>query len=164
MNREGCRVTVLATGPRFLRSRVRAIEPVLVELIEEAREELHVAMYALEDGAGTLVEALERAILRGLRCVLVLGRVGPGGRDTLERFLRLRTDAPGLLTVVFREPEGGVLHAKVVVADRRKAVVGSANLTWGGLRGNHEIGVLVEGEPAWQIAELVDVLAAGDRD
>ncbi|HXG23887.1 MAG TPA: phospholipase D-like domain-containing protein [Chthonomonadales bacterium] len=50
----------------------------------------------------------------------------------------------------------GLLHAKVIVIDRRQAIVGSANLTAGGLGKNHEIAVLVEGEVAWEIASLID--------
>ena len=35
------------------------------------------------------------------------------------------------------------LHAKVYIADTKVAVITSANLTYGGLRGNHEYGILV---------------------
>lgn len=42
-------------------------------------------------------------------------------------------------------PEGGaVLHAKLLVVDERRALVGSANLTSRALRGNLEAGVLIE--------------------
>lgn len=36
------------------------------------------------------------------------------------------------------------LHAKVYVADRARAIVTSGNLTYGGLMGNHECGLLVD--------------------
>jgi len=49
------------------------------------------------------------------------------------------------------------LHAKVLVSDgadnTRKAIVTSANLTEPGLESNAEIGVMLDGEPAKEIAE-----------
>jgi phosphatidylserine/phosphatidylglycerophosphate/cardiolipin synthase-like enzyme len=51
------------------------------------------------------------------------------------------------------------LHAKVLVVDRKKAIVGSANFSWGGMYSNYEVGLLIEGEPAWKLAEIIDCLS-----
>ena len=51
------------------------------------------------------------------------------------------------------------LHAKVIVADRKKAILGSANFSWGGMSSHYEIGVLVEGKDARTLSELVDEIA-----
>ncbi len=40
------------------------------------------------------------------------------------------------------------LHAKVIIADGRDALITSANLTYHGYEANIEIGVRVAGEPA----------------
>ena len=55
------------------------------------------------------------------------------------------------------------LHAKIIVVDRRKALVGSANLTWKGLVGNHELAVIVSGSIAFKIAVLFDKLCCDLR-
>jgi hypothetical protein len=39
-----------------------------------------------------------------------------------------------------------LLHAKMLIADRRKVLIGSANMTEGGLSRNHEISVLIDSE------------------
>jgi phosphatidylserine/phosphatidylglycerophosphate/cardiolipin synthase-like enzyme len=52
------------------------------------------------------------------------------------------------------------LHAKVIVADRKKAILGSANFSWGGMSSHYEIGVLLEGKDAWTLSELVDEIAS----
>jgi cardiolipin synthase len=44
--------------------------------------------------------------------------------------------------------DGGDLHAKVICADERIAVIGSSNLSFRGLVSNYELGVVVRGEPA----------------
>ncbi|MDR7400007.1 MAG: phospholipase D-like domain-containing protein [Armatimonadota bacterium] len=160
MSGQPVRIAVLATGRFLLRSGVRAIEPVLLETIGAAREELHLAVYSMDDAAGRVLEAVRRAALRGVRCTVIVGN--PGHRQgPFEGLLSLAEQVPHLRVVAFQDPDGGVLHAKVAVVDRRVAIVGSANLTRGGLAGNHEIALLVEGEPAWQVAELLDGLTAG---
>lgn len=50
------------------------------------------------------------------------------------------------------------LHAKVIVADRSKAVVGSSNLSRRGMLTNYELAVLVEGNAAVTVAKAVDRL------
>lgn len=150
---------ILATGTRFLRHAVQAIEPAILELVADATEELHLAVYLLGDDAGPLVNLLQEAVARGVRVLVVASDLSRQGREAVRKLEEARRAGGDVRIVEFRDHEGGVLHAKVVVADRRRAVVGSANLTWGGLRGNHEIAVLVEGEPAWRLAALVEALA-----
>jgi phosphatidylserine/phosphatidylglycerophosphate/cardiolipin synthase-like enzyme len=62
----------------------------------------------------------------------------------------------------FRADGGGTgegLHAKVLVADRSAALVGSSNLTFHGLVSSHELAVLVRGPLAGEIADRIDMLA-----
>lgn len=59
----------------------------------------------------------------------------------------------------FCDPAGRQLHAKVLVSDRKKALVGSANFSWGGMIANYEIGIMLEGDAAWKMAEIIDKFA-----
>lgn len=52
-----------------------------------------------------------------------------------------------------------ILHAKVVVVDRKKAILGSANFSWGGMAAHYEIGIFLEGDEAWTLSKLVDNVA-----
>ena len=49
-----------------------------------------------------------------------------------------------------------MIHAKVIISDRKKAVIGSANLTWSGMRTNYEIGTYVEGAEIWELSKIID--------
>jgi phosphatidylserine/phosphatidylglycerophosphate/cardiolipin synthase-like enzyme len=51
-----------------------------------------------------------------------------------------------------------LMHAKAIVADRRVALVGSANFTAGGLRSNLEVGVRVTGAVAADIVRTIERL------
>tara|TARA_Y100000310_G_scaffold316730_1_gene368823 strand:- start:37 stop:225 length:189 start_codon:yes stop_codon:yes gene_type:complete len=44
----------------------------------------------------------------------------------------------------------------VIVADRNKIVIGSANLSKGGLKNHYEMGVLIEGQEAWTVADIIE--------
>lgn len=52
-----------------------------------------------------------------------------------------------------------MLHAKVVVVDREKALLGSANFSWGGMSAHYEVGVFLEGTEAYTLSKLVDDVA-----
>ena len=151
-------VAILVTGERLVGKGIRAIEPVIEELILGARREVHIASYRFGPGAEGILRSLETALESGVRVILVVNRFGeqpPGIRDWLTG---LSARFGHVKVAEFASSQGQVLHAKVVVVDRSKAVISSANLTWGGLVGNHEIGVLVDGEPAWQVASFIDRL------
>jgi hypothetical protein len=67
-----------------------------------------------------------------------------------ENLLSGATSADGLLHILRRFPETTIvflpsLHAKVYIADDRRAIVTSANLTSGGLYRNVEYGVVLNG-------------------
>ena len=56
-------------------------------------------------------------------------------------------------------PQRRSLHAKAIVADQKRALVGSANFTLSGLDHNMELGLLLEGPPAAEICRVVQSLA-----
>ena len=71
--------------------------------------------------------------------------------DKLSKFQKVKI-------IDFVDERKRQLHAKVLIVDRMKALVGSANFTLGGMFTNYEVGVKVEGEAAWKLAALVDSL------
>lgn len=152
-------VTILATGERFIGKGIRAVEPVIEELILGARREVHIASYLFGSGAEGIFRLLERSLESGVSALIVVNRLENQPVEIRDWLSSLRTRFRQARVAEFGTSPGRALHAKAVVADRSRAVVGSANLTWGGLVGNYEIGVLVEGAPAWQVASLIDRLA-----
>ncbi|WP_299030001.1 phospholipase D family protein [uncultured Thermanaerothrix sp.] len=152
------RVVLLATGERLVGKGVRAFNSVLEEVLRSASREIQIAVYRIDTSAMPLLDILEEAARKGVRVLIILSAMDeqPAGiRKRLERSGR----SGGVRVVDFRSGGGGLLHAKTVVVDRQRAIIGSANLTWGGLIHNYEIGILVEGPEAWEIARMLDILA-----
>ena len=53
---------------------------------------------------------------------------------------------------------GSSLHAKAIVVDHRAALIGSSNMSRRGLLANHELALLVDGEPAATAGRAMDAL------
>jgi phosphatidylserine/phosphatidylglycerophosphate/cardiolipin synthase-like enzyme len=155
------RVSLIVTGLGWLGGGVQAIENALLRLVDSAEHELSLAVYAMSPGPERLWAAIERAVDGGIRSTIIVDRLdeqNPAMRDWIHQ-LRSR-HAETLRLVDFRgEDSNDHLHAKIVVADRRTAIVGSANLTAHGLLLAHELALLVEGPAAEEIAEQLDLLA-----
>lgn len=130
--------------------------PNLIDFIEHARDEgfdeLKIAVaWAKRSGIGRLWDVLEEFRAQGGKVLLILG-VSEGGatKEGLELALRLADRS-----YVFHDPRR-TFHPKVYFAissGKRSLMVGSSNLTAGGLSWNYEASMWVE----WDIGEGEDV-------
>src|SRR5215831_2816265 len=159
------------TGPKVEGSFLRATREVVRELIRQARVELLVVGYwiaARDDGEGIIEEvitSLAEAVMRGTGVrVIVDERVRPDGRDNRSILVSAWPHSVALPRILtWHLPRGNQhlkLHAKVLVADRRDALVTSANLTSYAMDLNMEMGVRIVGHPAGDIAKHFDLLEA----
>ena len=149
---------VLVTGRYFAGFGLRAIGPVLQELIQSAEVELHLIAYLLTESGAPLIELLEIALERGVKVTFILNEYEGNSAELKSRLRSMAQRHEHAKLLTYNEKESGSLHAKVLVADRKRAVVGSANLSWGGMVTNNEIAVLVEDGSAWELASLIDRL------
>ena len=91
--------------------------------------------------------------------VLVVNRVHEMGGPAAHALLDLNRRHDRFTLGSFADPGGGDLHAKVLVADREAAVIGSANMSRRGMAGNIEIGVLIRDGSCWKLADMIDGMA-----
>ena len=163
------RAEVVWSGPKVEHSYLRATREVVRELLREATSELLVVGYwiaAHDEGEGIIEEfivSLAAAVARGVTTRVVFDeRVRPDGRDNRQVLVSAWPDGvrlPELLT--WRLPHGDQhlkLHAKVLVADKRDALVTSANLTFYAMDRNMEMGARLIGSPATEIARHFELL------
>lgn len=153
--------SLLVTGRHFGGRGLRSIMPVMQELVAGARSEIHVLAYMMTGGARPIVNLLTNALERGVRVILVVNGPDDQVRGVVDELTGLSHVYTHMRVTHFTDPDGSQLHAKVLVADRARAVIGSANFSWGGLVSNHEVGALLGGRAAWELAAIVDEL--GDR-
>lgn len=139
-------VTPVWTGPESAVGRGRLTLAVVADLIDEAERELLLASYATVPG-GDVRRALQAAADRGVNLTLLLERP-----EDNAKFHGHSDPFPGLSAQRLAWPAGArppdaSMHAKLLVIDRRTALVGSANLTSHALERNLECGLLVRGGP-----------------
>lgn len=157
------RVEVVWTGPDSAVRTGRLTSAAVVDLVEGAREEVLLASYATHTEP-SVAAALRTAAKRGVRVTLLLERAEDNAdyRASGPAFPGLR--ARRLSWPAARRSKGASMHAKVIVVDRRRALVGSANVTDFAMTRNLECGVFIDGgaAPAAIHEHIVSLLERGE--
>lgn len=150
--RDAVQVRTVWSGPSTPAVPVRATAQVLIEVIDEARDELLAMTYAARPYPA-LTRALTEAAARGVKTHVVVETLAGAhgllsGREPADAFVSV----PGLRLWHWARDSAGNAHsrqhAKLAVADRRMLFLGSANLTESAARRNIEAGVMVRGGEA----------------
>jgi phosphatidylserine/phosphatidylglycerophosphate/cardiolipin synthase-like enzyme len=154
------RVSLAVTGLGWLGGGVPAVERTLTELLTGAQQEILLTAYSMTPGTGRVWGALETALATGIRCTLIAHCIDEQHPDIRALLLELRRRYPAPFSLYdFQGADGtDVLHAKILVVDRRVALVGSPNLTFHGMMSAHELAVVIRGPAAEAIAGRVDRL------
>ena len=150
-------MTVLASGIELFEGNIRSFDGAFTELIRKSQKEIHLASYYITPESSIFRE-LERAIQRNVKVIVVVNRFNEQNPETQAFFCKNLKS--GNLYIFSFEREDAIMHAKVLVSDRKSAIVGSANLSRHGFYINYEIGTIVNGSDAWKIAKLVERIAS----
>jgi len=124
---------------------IRMTWPALSEIILDAKESILIMGYAINTNMERIMEYLEEKSKEGVKLVFMIDRVGEK-KDFLQRVKKLHPPLE-----IYDRPEEpsdplSALHVKCVIVDGRIAMFGSANLTYHGMKGNIELGLVVKDE------------------
>jgi cardiolipin synthase len=156
-------VHVVVTGTAWMGGGVGSIESAMERLFREGRQEILLTAYAISSSVDMLLDWLESALTRGVQVEMVTNRLEDQPPDVQGRLRQLAVTYPHFHLYSFSPVDAAEpvdLHAKVIVADRRMALIGSSNLSRRGLLTNHEFAVLVGGAAASTAAGVLDRLLA----
>jgi phosphatidylserine/phosphatidylglycerophosphate/cardiolipin synthase-like enzyme len=157
-------LSIAVSGTAWMGGGVSSVQFAIEELLTNAESEVLIAIYEITETNRGFIDLLRTCLARGIRVTLIINRYmdkSPIVRNKLET---LKVKFPYFDIFDFRpERRAEDLHAKIMVVDRQHALVGSANLTWKGLVGNHELAVLVSGRTASKIGSLLDKLFRDSR-
>ena len=143
----------------FLGQRVRGTGPAILEILNRSKDQIHILAYDITSNAVEFLNELELALTRGRKITLIVDGKRIGERaDLRSRFLEWKSKFEYFTFVEFFRDDK-MLHAKVVIADRNVAVIGSANFTAGGFENNYEVGVLLKGKEVRTLASIIDKIA-----
>ncbi len=160
------RAEIAWTGPATEAVPLRRVDQVIYDVVGNAKEEVLLVTYAAYKAERAL-KALRDATDRGVRVRLVIELAHEsGGKITFDGLQPFRVAVPSAQVFYWpldrrkRSASGayGAMHAKCIVADRRTAIISSANLTDHALEANMELGLLVQRAVATRLAEHFDQL------
>jgi len=137
---------------------VGSVATAIEELLSGATDEVQIASYSLGETDGFLQE-VGACLSRGIKVQMIVNKLGSQPSHAYSSLRKLKSRFTYFDLFSFNPPASEDLHAKILVADRSKAIVGSANTSWRGFFKNHELAVIVSGDPAARISELLDVLS-----
>jgi phosphatidylserine/phosphatidylglycerophosphate/cardiolipin synthase-like enzyme len=142
----------------------------LIDVIDQAQTTLVLCTpYLDRAGIGYLLEALRAAALRNVAITIITHELHNPHSPNAQAVALLRHELAGaavpmrcytLPAATTGDPASTRIHAKVLLADARVALIGSANVTGAGLGQNLEIGVRVSGLNAARVGRLLDRLYA----
>lgn len=133
-------IQLVATGEKWVDYGVRSFSSVTKELMDSAKSELIMTVYVITDT--NTVSNIRNALERGISVeILMYSPDSLERNDALDEIFQLEREY-SYLTI--HQIADEVLHAKILISDNRKILAGSANLTFGGMVRNYEMGVLFE--------------------
>lgn len=151
--------------------RLSAMEPTdqaFLGIACSASQRLVVMTPFLDDKGAVWLRRLIERVSSGVSIVLVLRGLGDATRTDARGYSGVQSwlAQRGVRVLNYGIPRAGggreSFHAKVILADDRSAYVGSANVTGWSLDYSMELGVVLDGQAAAEIAEIVEaVLQAG---
>jgi phosphatidylserine/phosphatidylglycerophosphate/cardiolipin synthase-like enzyme len=123
--------------------------PALIKLLDSADSSVDLAMFVFRIGKGKnnrpakIRDTLIRTAQRGVKVRVFLERSGYDEKlNDTNRKVAKQLSAGGV-RVIFESPKT-TTHNKMVVVDRRYAIIGSHNFTQSALKYNHELSLLVD--------------------
>jgi phosphatidylserine/phosphatidylglycerophosphate/cardiolipin synthase-like enzyme len=151
-------IKVLATGLGWLGNGVESISTNVDELFMNAKYELFIAAYNISAGASDTIQMLTTPLTKGVDVRLLINKfelLHPSVISMLETLARRYVN---ISIYDFNGVENFDLHAKMIIADREKAIIGSSNISKRGFFDNHELAVLVSGVEVLKMANAFESL------
>tara|TARA_B100000315_G_scaffold35517_1_gene30156 strand:+ start:2918 stop:3682 length:765 start_codon:yes stop_codon:yes gene_type:complete len=156
-------VTLVWTGPIQFPIPARATQYLMKEMIDSAETRITIVGYLVTAGAKTIFDAMVNKSNYGVTCRIVLDKAEEQ-MNIIENLWGTITPFPQVFGLTQKRKGGRrLLHAKLMVIDRKEVLITSANLTYQGLKNNIEIGVRIRGKVASKVDDLITKLIESDE-
>jgi cardiolipin synthase len=161
--------SIAASGGVWAGFEAAEVKTLLFESLREAKNSIQISIFSLGEKNDEMREFFQiiEDKLKARRTVQFIindmegDLVGEFSKNKLNKLMKY--DNFDLQNFVPKN-RGDLLHAKIIVVDRKFALIGSANLSHHGLFSNYEIMIKVTGGVAADIANLLDKLAVAIRN
>jgi len=139
-------IEIVWTGPSLhTEMDVRNTKPVIEELLKSAERKVTIVDYMITSKAKSIVDELNKCLKEGVKVDLIIDKNDDNDREIWKCFSSIGLTQPRIFKHYAKESKYYKVHAKVLIIDDVKMLIGSANLTELGTEVNFELGVLVTG-------------------
>lgn len=152
----GDKCDLVITAPASFRLRARRTEDVVYHLITEAQQSITITGYSISEYFDGMLDCMIQKSTTGVYVNLYVNDIEKHD-EQLQRVKAYRGQYLHLFEYnKNKEDQMAALHAKVIVVDGISSFVSSANLSYHGMHGNIEMGMLVNSsDKAKMIEELL---------
>lgn len=150
---------LVITAPKSLRLKSKRIENAVSELFESASTSIILTGYSISEYVNYFLDLIVDKSQKGIYIKLFINDLEKQ-KDQLDRILAYRSQYLQIFDYVKSDDDKmAALHAKIISIDGKKTLISSANLSYHGMQGNIEMGLLCESkEKAEQIQSLMNEL------
>lgn len=140
---KGTYLELVATTPVSFKTKSRKTYPVLYELISSAQESITLTGYSISEHFDDLFNLIYLKSKQGVKIELFLNNYN----ELKHLFKNMKKSKNNFFKIYsysgINGDEMASLHAKTLIVDKERSFISSANLSYHGMIGNIEIGVLI---------------------
>lgn len=150
---------IFVTGSLWANEGYRSIGVVCSELAIEAKKEAILTLYTPGKATETAEDLIKTIVGKGVLMSIIVNQWDKQPKSFRDLLLSIKQQHRMNLKIYdFKSSDQSILHAKILVVDRTKAIIGSSNLSWSAMYNNYEIAALLEGKEAEKVAKLIMTL------
>lgn len=152
------KMKLIWSGPSIASLPGRDTELVFEELISTARSSIIITIYSLSEYALKLISLLNKKAHQGIYIEIYVNEFNSKS-ELLVDLLNTNSRQLFVYEYIGAKNKTQALHAKILTIDDCKSVITSSNLSYNGMEGNLEIGVILESkEKAKEIRTIFNSL------
>ena len=153
-------IRVVVSGSSWMGNGFGSIESALHDIFTLADDEVIIVAFTVSGAIQAFFQEIVQLLEHSVRIRMLINRYDEQHESERATLSKLQQRYPGLFRLFSFVPDQqeADLHAKIILVDRRYALVGSANLSLRGLMDNHELALWVEGDALADITRAVDLL------
>ena len=153
------RCELVITAPGSFKLKARKTKVVVYAILSSAEKSITLTGYSISEYFDEMIELIIKKSTQGVYVNLYVNDAQKH-QDVIER---LNTYSSKFIKIFSYNQQSddkmSALHAKLIVVDRHTSLISSANLSYHGMQGNVEMGVLIESaEKAEEIESLLKTL------
>lgn len=144
---------IVASGKKWIGNGIRSTNNVINQLIDESYEKILLTIFVVTDEE--ILKNIEAALKRKIEVDIFINIDEEDyiNEKILNKLIQLKPKYDNLSLYEIIEEK---IHAKIVIVDSKKLLIGSANLTYHGLNKNYELGILIEdSEVAYDVETII---------